>query len=970
MHRLFISYSHKDQFWFERISAHLAAFGRYVTIDPWSDARIRPGDHWEASIMEAIDAADAALLLVSEHFLASRYIQDREMPALKAAEESKNILLMPLILSPCCWKLDAFLSGLEVRPKEKALSDADTPEAQEKQLYQCVNSIVDAILSVEEPRLHGAPVPPRVYDLGRIPSYSGAFLGRKKQLALLDSAWEDPRANVAGLVAWGGAGKTSLAKRWAISIREAGGRGASHIWGWSFYNQGTKVREQSSAEFFRRACDALSIDTSPKDQDIDLSKRLAEWCARHRALIILDGVEPLQKGPGGAGDEFRILDTVLRHFVVTLAQQNKGLALITSRYPLVDLDDYKDTPGRSNPYRVIELEALTPEEGSQVLRSFGVKGEQAQLEEAVVGLDGHCLSISLLGGLLKQFRRGRIEAWLENRNLFRSDGRDGAKHAWRVVEAYDREWLSRGGTEQPAAGDHLPRLIMLAVGLFDRPVPLSLIRNLPKTGGQGSLHELGRASSARLSEAIAELRSGRLLVEASEEAGPADELECHPLIREWFGNKLRDEDEPGWRSANSAIYDKLVSMGPTRDDPSKGDLMVLYQAIPHGVKAGRAEDAYSDLFRTKMRKGSSDYTVNQLGLWSDDLQAIAAFFRGDFDTPVEGIGPSDVIWLQNESAFCLRSIGRLADAAARWDDALAEAENQHLFDVAANIAGHLADVRRFLGPLPSALVAAEKAVRYSRLSKNGLQEALKRTSIAAACHMMGDLPRAESQFREAERQEREFRPDVRYMRSRRAFHFCELLLEQNRFREVKSRALRLIRDEGEGVSNKLDLALPRLTLARLWLKQAQARRITTIPRSLDIWHSVALYRAAKAAREASAYIEGSNDTIYNCILKLTMADIFVERREFTQAAACLDEANRAIERGSVLLLDVDAKCAELRLLAARLSDPGTRQNEDHVLYIKRRAVQILDLVQRVSRKIGYTRRDDEIQLLSALFHPV
>jgi hypothetical protein len=50
----------------------------------WVDTDIRTGDQWNAAIERAIARSGAALLLVSPRFLASSYIHDHELPALRA----------------------------------------------------------------------------------------------------------------------------------------------------------------------------------------------------------------------------------------------------------------------------------------------------------------------------------------------------------------------------------------------------------------------------------------------------------------------------------------------------------------------------------------------------------------------------------------------------------------------------------------------------------------------------------------------------------------------------------------------------------------------------------------------------------------------------------------------------------------------------------------------------------------------
>ena len=66
------------------------------------------------------------------------------------------------------------------------------------------------------------------------------LFGREKELAALDAAWAKPTLNVYTLVAWGGAGKTSLVFHWVQTRFAANGwPGVERYFDWSFYSQGT-----------------------------------------------------------------------------------------------------------------------------------------------------------------------------------------------------------------------------------------------------------------------------------------------------------------------------------------------------------------------------------------------------------------------------------------------------------------------------------------------------------------------------------------------------------------------------------------------------------------------------------------------------------------------------------------------------------------------------------------------------------
>ena len=55
--KVFISYSHADKEWLDRLKRHLKPLVREGNLDCWDDTRIRPGDDWKKEIQDALDAA-------------------------------------------------------------------------------------------------------------------------------------------------------------------------------------------------------------------------------------------------------------------------------------------------------------------------------------------------------------------------------------------------------------------------------------------------------------------------------------------------------------------------------------------------------------------------------------------------------------------------------------------------------------------------------------------------------------------------------------------------------------------------------------------------------------------------------------------------------------------------------------------------------------------------------------------------
>jgi nucleoside 2-deoxyribosyltransferase len=78
--QVFISYSHSDAEYLDRLLVHLKPLEKEDLIDLWVDTRLRAGDRWRKEIDNALQRAMVAILLVSADFLASDFITDNELP--------------------------------------------------------------------------------------------------------------------------------------------------------------------------------------------------------------------------------------------------------------------------------------------------------------------------------------------------------------------------------------------------------------------------------------------------------------------------------------------------------------------------------------------------------------------------------------------------------------------------------------------------------------------------------------------------------------------------------------------------------------------------------------------------------------------------------------------------------------------------------------------------------------------------
>jgi hypothetical protein len=61
----------------------------------------RWGAKWREKIEEALEATSVAILLISKYFLASKFINEVELPHLLEAAKKRGLEIIPVVLSPC-----------------------------------------------------------------------------------------------------------------------------------------------------------------------------------------------------------------------------------------------------------------------------------------------------------------------------------------------------------------------------------------------------------------------------------------------------------------------------------------------------------------------------------------------------------------------------------------------------------------------------------------------------------------------------------------------------------------------------------------------------------------------------------------------------------------------------------------------------------------------------------------------------
>jgi hypothetical protein len=449
---------------------------------------------------------------------------------------------------------------------------------------------------------------PEKVSVARLPVTGSDVFGREEDIAFLDNAWANQDVNVISIVAWAGVGKSTLINHWLRRMATDHYRSAELIFGWSFYRQGSSGDTSSADEFLDAALHWFGTAW-------EKGERLAKLVAHRRTLLVLDGLEPLQNLPGS--QEGRLREPSLQALLRELAAFNTGLCVVTTRTPVADIADHEHTSALRR-----HLEHLSNDAGAKLLRALNVKGDEAELRSASDEFSGHCLALTLLGSYLTDAYNGDIRHRKEISEHLAHDVRQGA-HARKVMESY-QTWFGEG-----------PELSVLRIlGLFDRPADERALQALLKPPTiRGLTESLTDLSPIEWRTILGRIRRAKLL--SPEDPHNPGHLDTHPLVRDYFGEQLRNQRTEAWKECNSRLHNHYRMLAPQLPDSFR-DMEPLFLAVICGCRAGLFREALHEIYIPRIQRGNASFAANILGARGAVLSALAHFFEnGRWGSPAE-----------------------------------------------------------------------------------------------------------------------------------------------------------------------------------------------------------------------------------------------------------------------------------------------------------------------------------------------
>jgi hypothetical protein len=406
------------------------------------------------------------------------------------------------------------------------------------------------------------------------------FRGREAKLQQLKDWFESPVTpdRVVSVVAAGGTGKTALVDK---ALHEAKLSDRAGIFVWSFY-------EDPHTDAFLRA--AYLYFTGEKDTPtggiLERLQMALSGDAPH--VLVLDGLERVQtdEGPRRRGE---LEDLQLKRLVRALAGGvGNTRALVTSRFPLVDLDDWKGAG-----HRPVPLDDLERPVALDVMRGWGVKGNEAALGRLIeplnIGGFYHALSVAVLGSYFGNFP-GAKEFSIEDA----ADADPKARRLTRILEQYAKALI-------PVERDLLARL-----SLFPRGVKVELLGWIVQSGGEVAGVLIG-LSDHQLVKHLERLKAlGLVFLYVADRQAV---YSAHPFLRDFFRKLLGTKPESVHESVRARLASSLDAKPktPPIDPPTLDQYELL---IEETLLAGRIQEAW-ELYWS----GLGGFKEPRLGSW-------------------------------------------------------------------------------------------------------------------------------------------------------------------------------------------------------------------------------------------------------------------------------------------------------------------------------------------------------------------
>jgi photosystem II stability/assembly factor-like uncharacterized protein len=161
---VFVCYAREDKRWLDSSDRYglipfLADSLRRQHVSFWFDVEIQPGDEYRRLIESQIDQARISLLIVSQSFLNSDFIEAVELPRISRRAGQGQMLVIPILVEPCGWTEVPFLADRQMVPSSPLIDYTDSEAKWARVRFQILDGLKVQLNRLRETPPSSAPVP-------------------------------------------------------------------------------------------------------------------------------------------------------------------------------------------------------------------------------------------------------------------------------------------------------------------------------------------------------------------------------------------------------------------------------------------------------------------------------------------------------------------------------------------------------------------------------------------------------------------------------------------------------------------------------------------------------------------------------------------------------------------------------------------------------------------------------------------
>ncbi|MEW6608042.1 MAG: NB-ARC domain-containing protein [bacterium] len=437
------------------------------------------------------------------------------------------------------------------------------------------------------------------------------FVGRTDMLKTISQWYRSKEVHISALVGWGGVGKSALVRKWFDSLKENNIQPDGIFW-FGFYRNAYFERFLSTL-FAYLSQDRFKLDDYRTSwQKID---KIKELLLEREYLIILDGLEEMQKSQ--SGEEFgKMQHPEFADLLKYIADADfRGLCLITTRFPLSDIENYLS-------YQKLDVEELSKEDTRLLFQRVGVRGGDEEIDKIWEDFKGHTLSLVLLANYLVEDFGGDIKKAGE---IPKIEGKPQRMLLW-----YDKQLNEN------------QRQFMKIFSLFRGTVG--------EKEFEAIFQPRIKMDAFHFKQMVKDLVKRRLIAEG---------YTTHPLIKGYF-ESIFDEEEK--KSCHKAIYEYFGKIAKDKPETLE-EMQPLFEQVYHGCSAGLYDEVRKDVYREKIYRMEEWFITSKLGAWETNLSLAKTFFPNEDLSQMPLVSKKSAqSWLLNTAGMTLLNTGRPKEA--------------------------------------------------------------------------------------------------------------------------------------------------------------------------------------------------------------------------------------------------------------------------------------------------------------------